>query len=136
MNSILLRLLSSLSRATLDPSLGGKGMALSRVFSLASFGIAAGDEDAMKHLEAIAAKLEKALSEARHLTHEEWNDLQGSAEAGHWFLRAQFPQVTASGQVAGGYTHPVTQAEPEDTDSLADTLPAEKDIPLPAPNHA
>jgi hypothetical protein len=102
MNTIV-RLCASLSKATLDPAFGGRGMALSRVLSLAAFGIAKDDPDALKEVEVIVAKIDHALHAARHLTHEEWNELQAAAESGHWFLRANFPQVSAKGTVDGGY---------------------------------
>jgi hypothetical protein len=104
MNTILIRLLASLSRATLDPAFGGRGMALSRVLSLAAFGIAKDDPDALQEVGVIVERIEASLRTPRHLTHEEWNELQAAAESGHWFLRAQFPQVSATGTVAGGYT--------------------------------
>lgn len=106
MDTILIRLLSCLSRATLDPALGGRGMALSRILSLAAFGLVKEDEDALKNLQAIVVKIESALGTPRQLTHEEWNELQASAETGHWFLRASFPQVSAAGVVQGGYQAP------------------------------
>lgn len=99
----LIRLLAALSKATLDPAFGGRGLALSRVLSLAAFGVAKDDPDALKEVEVIVAKIENALHSSRHLTHEEWNELQASAESGHWFLRANFPQVSANGTVDGGY---------------------------------
>jgi hypothetical protein len=106
MNALLIRLLACLSRATLDPGLGGRGMALSRLLSLAAHSTATIDPDGLRSLEKITAKIEGALSQLRHLTHEEWNELQSSAETGHWFLRAEFPQVSAEGQVHGGYKEP------------------------------
>jgi hypothetical protein len=103
MNTTLIRLLSCLSRATLDPAFGGRGMALSRLLSLAAFGLAKGDEDSMKSVDEIIAKVEVALNAPRTLTHEEWNEVQSSAESGHWFLRAEFPQVSAAGTIVGGH---------------------------------
>lgn len=99
----IVRLLAALSKATLDPAFGGRGMALSRVLSLAAFGVAKDDPDALKEVEVIVTRIENALRSPRHLTHEEWNELQASAESGHWFLRANFPQVSAKGTVDGGY---------------------------------
>jgi hypothetical protein len=114
MNTIV-RLFASLSKATLDPAFGGRGMALSRVLSLAAFGVAKDDPDALQEVEVIVGKIENALR-SRHLTHEEWNELQAAAESGHWFLRANFPQVSAKGTVDGGY-------QPNGLDHSSEALP-------------
>lgn len=110
MDSII-RLLGALSKATLDPAFGGRGMALSRVLSLAAFGAAKEDEGALKDVGNIVEKIEACVRTPRHLTHEEWNELQASAESGHWFLRSAFPQVSAEGAVQGGYRAPAKSVE-------------------------
>jgi hypothetical protein len=102
MKNPLVGFLSSLSRATLDPALGGKGLALSRLLSLATFAAERSDEQAHALLEDLGARMHKAL-QLGDLPHEMWNDLQASAESGHWFLRASFPQRGLGGVIAGGH---------------------------------
>jgi hypothetical protein len=98
--------LSCLSRATLDPALGGRGLALSRLLSLATFAAARGDDEAQATLADLTGTMSKVLNDNRDLRHEEWNDLQASAEAGHWFLRTTFPQRGRDGGIVGGHTSP------------------------------
>lgn len=119
MKNPLVDFLSCLSRATLDPALGGRGLALSRLLSLATFAAARGDEEAYATLAGISTQMTGVLNDGRDLRHEEWNDLQASAEAGHWFLRTSFPQRAAGGGIVGGHTSP-----PEPVGAAIDTTPA------------
>jgi len=125
MDTILIRLLSSLSKATLDPGFGGRGMALSRVLSLATRTLVTKDPDGNRSIEQVVAVLEKAFGTARQVSHEEWNEIQAMAESAHWFLRADYPQVSLNGAVEGGYVlppAPAVLAEEDHADGSTDSV--------------
>ena len=123
--------LSTLSRVTLDPALGGRGLALSRVLSLSAFAVGMGDKAALAVLQDVTNQMAGIINTGRDLTQEEYNDLQATSEASHWGLRQPYPQRGRDGVIAGGYEFPQNAPAPTPEPLLADTAPSS-----PAPTQA
>jgi hypothetical protein len=116
--------LSTLSRVTLDPALGGRGLALSRVLSLSAFAIGSGDKAALGVIQDVTDKMAGIINTGRDMTQEEYNDLQATSEASHWGLRQPYPQRGRDGAIAGGYQAPQSAPAPTESPTSADTAPS------------
>lgn len=123
--------LSTLSRVTLDPALGGRGLALSRVLSLSAFAVGMGDKAALSVLQSVTNDMASIINTGRDLTQEEYNDLQATSEASHWGLRQPYPQRGRDGVIAGGYEAPPSEPSPTPEQQKEGTSPVS-----PAPSQA
>jgi hypothetical protein len=103
-------LLTVISAVALDPALGGRGLALSKMLGLLAVAINAKDkaDDKLKELD---DQLKAMQAEGRSSpTHEEWNAFQERSERAHAEIQAWEPSQPAPSQ----------QKSAEAADSLGD----------------
>lgn len=80
-------LISGVSLIALDPALGGRGLALSKILGLVALAIDTKD-NADEKLDELNTEVQKVVSENRVPTHEEWNGLTSHSDVAHGVLQS------------------------------------------------